>query len=117
MSEGVEPFTAMAIRSGAGVVFFFALAVLGIGSGLQRSVEVRSWALVLGAAFIGTTLGMALLMAALKGGNTGVVATLSTITPVVILPMVWLMGREVPGLAAWVGAIVAIVGTGLISLG
>lgn len=117
MAAGVEPFTAMAIRSGMGALFFTVLMILGIGRQSRQPVDARSWAFLLGAAFVGTTVGMALMMAALQGSDAGVVATLSTITPVVILPMIWLAGREVPSPAGWLGAVVAITGTALISLG
>lgn len=117
MAAGVEPFAAMAIRAGIGASIFALLAITAAGKRSSLLVDARSWALVLGAAFIGTTLGMALLMAALGSGKTGVVTTLSTVTPVLILPMVWILGREVPSASAWLGAILAIAGTALISAG
>lgn len=116
MASGIEPFTAMAIRMGMGAAFFILLAFFGIRDTARQSVEWKSWALVVGAALLGTTLGMAFLMMALRDGKAGVVATLSTITPIVILPMIWLLRREVPSLAAWTGAILAIFGTALISM-
>lgn len=115
MASGVEPFTSMAIRSGIGALIFTLLSITNGGGRSNPLTDVRSLALVLSAAFIGTTLGMALLMAALTNGNAGLVATLSTMTPVLILPMVWILGREIPSGTAWAGAILAIVGTGLIS--
>ncbi len=59
---------------------------------------------------------MSLLMAALAHGNVGIVSTLSSMTPVVILPMVWLRSGRPPSLNAWLGAGLAVVGTALISL-
>jgi drug/metabolite transporter (DMT)-like permease len=117
MASGIEPFTAMAIRMGMGAGFFILLAFFGVRSTARQLVDWRSWSLVIGAALLGTTLGMAFLMAALRDGKAGVVATLSTVTPVVILPMVWLLGREVPSWTAWTGAILAMFGTALISMG
>ena len=55
-------------------------------------------------------------MAALKTGNVGIVSTLSSMTPVVILPMVWLRSGQMPRLHAWGGAALAVVGTALISV-
>ncbi|PWE56454.1 hypothetical protein DEM27_08655 [Metarhizobium album] len=68
------------------------------------------------AAFFGTALGMSLLMAALNTGNVGIVSTLSSMTPVVILPMVWLRSGQMPRLHAWGGAALAVIGTALISV-
>lgn len=52
--------------------------------------------LALGSAFFGTGLGMSLLMAALAHGNVGIVSTLSSMTPVMILPMVWARSGTAP---------------------
>ncbi|MGL3606004.1 DMT family transporter [Rhizobium sp. G187] len=117
MADGVEPFTAMAVRSGFAALFFVVLAFVPLRP--LRSSEAFSWkALGLGvtASFFGTGLGMSLLMAALAGGNVGIVSTLSSMTPVVILPMLWIRTGVAPRPSAWLGAGLAVVGTGLISL-
>ena len=118
MQAGVEPFTAMAIRDGVAGVAFTALALLPIAR--LRDVAPKGWPprlIALAAAFFGTGLGMSLLMAALEGGNVGVVSTLSSMTPVVILPMVWARSGVRPGAEAWAGAALAVAGTALIALG
>ena len=117
MAAGAEPFTAMAIRSGLAAVFFLTLHVLPIPA--LRQPQRFAWryrAISLGAAFFGTGLGMSLLMAALARGNVGIVSTLSSITPVVILPMLWLRTGVSPPPLAWAGALLAVAGTALISL-
>ena len=116
MAAGVEPFTAMALRSGLAALIFVALSATPIGRGPQSPVEFRSLALAVVSAFVGTALGMSLLMAALHGGNVGIVSTLSSMTPVLILPMVWIRSRRRPTSAAWFGALLAIAGTALISM-
>jgi len=117
MAAGVEPFTAMAVRSGVAAIFFLALALMPFAP-LHRPYSFRAsdMGLALGSAFFGTGLGMSLLMAALVNGNVGIVSTLSSMTPVVILPMVWLRSGIAPAPAAWSGAALAVVGTALISL-
>ena len=47
--------------------------------------------------------------------DVGIVTTLSSTTPILILPMVWAVYRRMPGPLAWVGAALAVVGTALIS--
>lgn len=117
MAAGVEPFTAMAVRSGVAAVFFVALLAVPIAA-LHRPYRFRlsDAGLGLGSAFFGTGLGMSLLMAALATGNVGIVSTLSSMTPVVILPMVWLRSGIAPPLRAWIGAALAVAGTALISI-
>jgi drug/metabolite transporter (DMT)-like permease len=117
MAAGAEPFTAMAIRSGLAAVFFLILNTLPIPALRQpRGFTWRYRAISLGAAFFGTGLGMSLLMAALARGNVGIVSTLSSMTPVVILPMLWLRTGVSPPPLAWAGAFLAVAGTALISL-
>ncbi|MDO9414925.1 DMT family transporter [Pararhizobium sp.] len=117
MAAGAEPFTAMAIRAGIAAVFFLALLALPIPA-LQRPYRFAARPLIIAvtAAFCGTGLGMSLLMAALVNGNVGIVSTLSSMTPVVILPMVWIRTGVAPPLHAWAGALLAVAGTALISL-
>jgi drug/metabolite transporter (DMT)-like permease len=117
MAAGVEPFTAMAVRSGVAAVFFVLLA-LAPAAALRKPYRLRlaDLGLGVGSAFFGTGLGMSLLMAALARGNVGIVSTLSSMTPVVILPMVWLRSGKVPTPNAWLGAGLAVTGTALISL-
>jgi drug/metabolite transporter (DMT)-like permease len=113
MASGVEPFTAMAVRTGLAVICIWALLV--VPAVRRRSAPARKADMVLAvaAAFFGPALGMSLLMAALETGDVGIVSTLSSMTPVVILPMVWLRSGRMPRPLAWAGAALAIVGTAL----
>ena len=117
MAAGVEPFTAVAARAGLAALFCIALMAHPRGRPRDRRFRARDLGLAALASFFGNTLGMALLMAALESGKVGIVTTLSSMTPIAILPMVWMHSGKRPPLMAWLGAAVAIVGTGLISLG
>ncbi|MDF2388967.1 EamA family transporter [Nostoc ellipsosporum NOK] len=68
-------------------------------------------------ALIGTGMGMSLIMAALAGGEVGIVSTLSSLSPVLVLPMVWRRTRHRPPEPAWAGAVLAFACTSLIALG
>lgn len=116
MASGVEPFAAMAIRSGLAALFFLALMALPIGRAKQAQFQVDALGLAIASAFFGMVLGMSCMMAALRTGDAGIVATLSSMTPVLILPMVWIRTKERPSLLAWLGAALAIGGTAMISL-
>jgi len=117
MAAGVEPFTAMAVRSGLAALVFVALTVLPFTAMIRPyQLSYRDLSLGIGSAFFGTFLGMSLLMAALTYGNVGIVSTLSSMTPVVILPMVWARTRVAPPATAWIGAMLAVAGTSFISL-
>ncbi|WP_103258590.1 DMT family transporter [Tabrizicola aquatica] len=115
MLDGVEPFTAMAIRSGLGAAFFIGLLAVPRLRPAARPApaDLRR----IGAtAFSGIFLGMSLLMAALAVGDVGIVTTLSSTTPILILPMVWYVSRRPPTALAWAGAGLAVAGTALITL-
>jgi len=116
MASGVEPFAAMAIRSGFAMLCFWAILVAPLGRSKDKSFRPKDLGMAATAAFFGTALGMSLLMAALTTGNVGLVSTLSSMTPIVILPMVWLRTGQRPRAHAWAGAALAIAGTALISL-
>ena len=115
MEAGAEPFTAMAIRSGLGGLFFALLLVFPFAraASLPALRDLRFIGL---SAFFGMFLGMSLMMAALTSGDVGIVSTLTSTTPILILPMIWFTTRRAPGWPAWIGAGLAVLGTGLISL-
>ncbi len=115
MEAGVEPFTAMAIRSGLGGVFFVAMMVFPFARAarLPGGRDLRNVSL---SAFFGMFLGMVLMMAALGRGDVGIVSTLTSTTPILILPLMWFTTRRAPGWPAWLGAGLAVLGTAFISL-
>ena len=64
--------------------------------------------------FLGMALGMSLLLVALQHADAGIVATLSSTSPILVLFLIWLLTKKLPTLGAWIGTVLAIVGTGLI---
>ncbi|TPM92112.1 DMT family transporter [Mesorhizobium sp. B2-1-3A] len=118
MASGVNPFTAMAIRTGVSAALFLLLLVVPLRSAAKRSQpSARTLGIGIGGALIGTGMGMSLIMAALAGGKVGIVSTLSSLSPVLVLPMVWLRSGYRPPAPAWAGAVLAFAGTSLIALG
>jgi uncharacterized membrane protein len=115
MLAGADPVAAMAVRSGTGAAFFILLLAIPAlrPAMLPPLPAIRQIGF---SALAGMVVGMSLLMAALARGDVGIVTTLSSTTPILILPMVWAVQGRMPGLLAWVGAGLAVVGTALISL-
>ena len=64
--------------------------------------------------FLGMALGMSLLLIALQNADAGIVATLSSTSPIIVLFLIWLLTNKMPSLGSWIGTIIALVGTGLI---
>ncbi len=115
MLSGAEPFAAMAIRSGLGAAFFAALLLIPALRPAARPAagDLRRIGL---SALTGIFMGMSLLMAALAKGDVGIVTTLSSTTPILILPLAWALSGTRPTAAAWAGAALAVAGTALITL-
>lgn len=114
MLDGADPVAAIAVRTGVATLFF--LALLAVPSLRPAPPGRQSVIRIGGAAVFGMVIGMSLLMAALARGDVGIVTTMSSTTPILILPMVWLLHRRLPHPAAWAGAALAVAGTALISL-
>ncbi|MFC7001597.1 EamA family transporter [Pseudobowmanella zhangzhouensis] len=57
---------------------------------------------------------MTLILQALRYGDVGLVAMLSSVSPVIVLPLLWLAYKRAPGFGAWAGAALTVIGTTLI---
>lgn len=115
MSTGIDAVTASAVRVSA--AFAVHLALLWGGLGLARTQQPLS-AQVLGStwasAAVAMALGMTLILAALRTGQANLVGIFSSLSPVLLLPLLWLVYRRRPALGAWIGSLMAVVGTALI---
>lgn len=110
MAEGADAFAATALRTGAAMLCLMAIHIARTGrarvhweaEGVLKAAALK--------AFFGVVLGMTLLLAALSSGKVAVVAVLSSLSPVLILPMAWAYYRARPGWKAWAGAVLTVVG-------
>ena len=66
--------------------------------------------------FIGMGLGMTFILMALNKGDVGMVAILSSVSPVLVLPLLWWHLGRAPAWGAWLGAGLTVCGTTLILL-
>jgi drug/metabolite transporter (DMT)-like permease len=64
--------------------------------------------------FIAMGIGMTLVLLALEKGDVGMVAILSSVSPILVLPLLWFQLKRAPAPWAWVGATLTVVGTALI---
>jgi drug/metabolite transporter (DMT)-like permease len=63
---------------------------------------------------VGMALGMTFILMALQQGDVGMVAILSSVTPVLLLPLLWWQLGRAPAPGAWLGAGMTVAGTALI---
>ena len=115
MAEGMDPIIASAIRVSIACGAHFCLLWLGVTVARptrRPSLPVLAQTVLSG--LVSVALGMTLLLLALKLGDVGMVSILSSVTPILLLPLLWLRLHRPPAYGAWFGAATSIVGTALI---
>lgn len=113
----VDPMAASAVR--VSVACAAHLLVLWSGAPVARAhqpVNPRILGITALNGFVGMGIGMTFIMMALRKGDVGMVAILSSVTPVLVLPLLWWRLGRAPAPGAWLGAALTVLGTGLILL-
>ena len=118
MQAGIDPFMASLLRIGVAAACLSVLLQLPFDNMKPRaalSPRIAAYTATVG--FLGLGVGMTLLLFALSGGKTGIVSTISSTTPVIILPLLWLKTGNKPAAGAWAGAALVVVGMALLFAG
>ncbi|WP_052263075.1 DMT family transporter [Chromobacterium violaceum] len=117
MAAGLEPVTASALRMGVSCGAHYLLWLSGWKLAQSRG---RYTPRMLGQTalngLVALGLGMTLIMLALQHANVSTVGILSALSPVLILPMLWVVLKRPPPPLAWLGAAVSCAGTALVVL-
>lgn len=114
MTAGLNPYVASLIRVGASGLAMGVLAAMPFAPPAPRKITRHALMLTAATAIIGLLVGMTLFLYALQGSQTGIIATLSATSPVIILPLLWWRTGQRPSLLSFCGAALAVVGLGLI---
>lgn len=115
MQTSIDPVAASAIRM---ITAFLAHSLFRLsGAKLARPIRPMTRK-ILGITalngFLAMAVGMTLILYALQEGNVGMVALLSSTTPIMLLPLLWVYTKKRPNRYAWCGAMLAVVGTGIL---
>lgn len=115
MSTGIDAVSASAVRTTAAFAAHVVLLWSGLGLArvqqpLSAAVLLKTWA----SAAVAMALGMTLILAALRTGQANLVGIFSSLSPVLLLPLLWLIYRRRPAMWAWVGSAMAVLGSALI---
>lgn len=115
---GYDPFAATQIRVLAGTAGYVVLfTALGRWGRVARALpDRRAMVHTATGAFFGPFLGVSLSLLAVQHTLTGVAASIMATTPVLILPVLVLLGRERVGPGGWLGAVIAVAGVALLFL-
>ncbi|MGB7432494.1 MAG: DMT family transporter [Ahrensia sp.] len=115
METGIDPVAASMVRVGVA-----ALCLLAIGFYPHKALRPQT-ALTMPligqvalSGLLGMGVGMTLLLFALRGGEVGIITTLSATTPAMMLPILWWRTKQAPAAGAWAGAALVIIGSALI---
>lgn len=115
LSHGADPLSVATIRIGAALVAFYIVrGLFPTRTKSRRKIDLNLISRLLMSGFLGMALGMTLLLYAFAHGSVGLSAALSSTTPVMLMPIIWLITRERPAFGAWVGAASAVAGSTLI---
>jgi drug/metabolite transporter (DMT)-like permease len=115
---GTEPLAATAVRTGGGALLISVVALWPaevFETPARRTPTIVFRAILPG--FVGYVAAVSLQLYALRSYDAGIVAVLSLMAPVVMLPMIWIMSGDPPPLPAWLGALLAVLGAGVIFAG
>jgi drug/metabolite transporter (DMT)-like permease len=117
--DNLDPFAISLMRILGGLAFFpLLLTFAGRWRQIGHAVSNhRAMPIILLGTFAGPIIGVALNMKSLGLCSTGVVATLSNTTPLIILPFVILLYKEKVSPRAAIGAIISVIGVALLMLG
>ena len=116
MAAGADPVAVTLARTLVAAMAFWATFPLDRS---RRGLPIFPHGRVLGLTVLnglfGLGIGAAMLMAALEFGSVATVTILSSTTPVMILPFIWLRTGRMPPVAAWCGAVLVVICTALIA--
>jgi drug/metabolite transporter (DMT)-like permease len=80
----------------------------------MKNIKITLFSIFLG--FMGMGVGMTMLIYALKYGNPGVISTLSSTMPIMIIPILWIVTKNYAGHLAVMGATLTCIGASIIFL-
>ena len=115
LDQEADPIASATIRTGVsaialGVTYFLPHQIFKNKTKMNINLLIK----IIISGFTGMALGMSLLLISLQNGDAGIVVTLSSTSPIMILFLIWFLTKKVPILGAWIGSIIAIIGVGLI---
>jgi len=114
LDAGIDPMAALTVRIGAAAFILLAVRALGGSEAATAAVKIRHYFYASMNALIAIVIGASLLLYAFTKGDVGIASVLAATTPVLILPWLWFQTKECPAPGAWLGAVIAVLGTAAI---
>ena len=115
--ESTDPIVVSYLRViVAAAVMFGSLFFVKNNQLWEKMKDIRKTIFSIFLGFMGMGVGMTMLIIALKNGNPGVISTLSSTMPIMIIPILWIVTKNYAGHLAVVGATLTCIGAGIIFL-
>lgn len=115
MADGADPVLVSALRMGIATLSMSLLCILPYKQFKPSNpINLKVIGQTALSGFIAIGVGVTLLMFALSGGEVGIISTLSATAPALMLPLLWIKTGEAPVPAAWLGALLAVIGSGFL---
>ncbi|MDO6685676.1 MULTISPECIES: DMT family transporter [unclassified Agarivorans] len=80
----------------------------------QNPLNSRLFMMIAANGFLAMAVGMTLMLFALRYGDVSVVALLSSTSPVLVLPLLWIVTKQAPTRSAWCSAALCVLGSALL---
>jgi drug/metabolite transporter (DMT)-like permease len=100
----------------AAIIMFTSLFFIKNNQLLEKMKDYKKTIFSIFLGFMGMGVGMTMLIYALKFGNPGVISTLSSTMPIMIIPILWIVTKNYAGHLAAIGAGLTSLGAGIIFL-
>jgi drug/metabolite transporter (DMT)-like permease len=100
----------------AAIIMFGSLFFIKNNQLLEKMKDYKKTIFSIFLGFMGMGVGMTMLIYALKFGNPGVISTLSSTMPIMIIPILWIVTKNYAGHLAVIGAGLTCLGAGIIFL-
>jgi drug/metabolite transporter (DMT)-like permease len=112
----IDPLFAAFIRVISGAMFMWVWAVvMGKLSELRKALKNRAGIKYTSvSAFMGPFLGVTLALVAVTYTQIGIALTLMNLSPIIIIPVLWMFYREKSSWRAVLGAVVAVIGVAIL---
>lgn len=117
-SDSLDPLSATLIRMIAACIFIWVVITLSGNLPMIRGKlrERRALKLAFGGAIFGPFIGVWMSMVALSYTLAGVAATLMSLMPVIVIPVVWIVYRQKTNIRGIIGAVIAVIGVAILFL-
>ena len=100
----------------AALIMFLSLGFLKKNNLLKKMRDLKKTFYSIFLGFMGMGVGMTMLIIALKNGDPGIISTLSSTMPIMIIPILWIVTKNYAGNLALIGATLTCFGAGIIFL-